>query len=222
MKTLKAISPRQIKILDFIISEVERKGYPPSVREIGLAVDLRSSSTVHNHLYQLEKKGYIRRDPTKPRAIMILKYSDDRDYIGNGAFSHHFDEEDVFEEMVQLPVYGPVAAGEPIFADDNVEDRMSFPMRFIRDEGSFVLRVRGESMIGVGIMDGDYIIVAPQTFAQNGDIVIALIGDEATCKTFYREKNRVRLQPENPDMEPIYAENPMIIGKVIGVYRDMH
>ena len=124
--------------------------------------------------------------------------------------------------MVDLPVLGNVAAGEPIFADENVEDKITFPMRFVRDEGSFMLRIRGESMIKVGIMDGDYIIVAPQQTAQNGEIVVALIGDEATCKTFYFEKNMVRLQPENDDMEPIYVENPMIIGKVIGVYRDLH
>ncbi|MFM9412872.1 transcriptional repressor LexA [Peptococcus simiae] len=217
MQVKTALSARQVRILDFIIAEVEEKGYPPSVREIGEAVELKSSSTVHNHLNQLEKKGYIHRDPTKPRAIMILKNTDESDYQ-----PYTSDNNEVFEEMVGLPVYGTVAAGAPIFADENLEDRISMPMRFVRDEGAFMLRIHGESMIEVGIMDGDYIIVAPQPTAQNGDIIVALIGDEATCKTFYREKNRVRLQPENQTMEPIYAENPMVIGKVIGCYRDMH
>lgn len=214
MRSKTALSERQTRILNYIISEVEDHGYPPSVREIGFAVDLKSSSTVHNHLNQIERKGYIVRDPAKPRAIMILKRA-------NGTPYNSVAEPEI-EEMVELPVYGPVAAGAPIFADENIEDKMGFPMRFIRDEGSFVLRVRGESMIGVGINDGDYIIVAPRQVAQNGEIVIALIGDEATCKTYYREKNRVRLQPENPTMDPIYVENPMIIGKVIGLFRDMH
>lgn len=217
MQIKTALSARQVRILDFITAEVKEKGYPPSVREIGEAVDLKSSSTVHNHLNQLEKKGYIQRDPTKPRAIMILKNSDGSDYRSFAAVN-----EEVFEEMVGLPVYGAVAAGAPIFADENLEDRIAMPMRFIRDEGAFMLRIRGESMIDAGILDGDYIIVAPQPTAANGDIIVALIGDEATCKTYYREKNRIRLQPENPSMEPIYAENPMIIGKVIGCYRDMH
>lgn len=216
MKSRTALSARQERILDFIISEVEAKGYPPSVREIGHAVELKSSSTVHNHLNQLERKGYLRRDPTKPRAIMILKRSDDSDYASPSA------DQSVFEDIVDLPVYGKVAAGSPIFADENLEDRIGFPMRFIREEGAFMLRISGDSMTGVGIMDNDYIIVAPQQVAQNGEIVVALIGEEATCKTFYREKNRVRLQPENPNLEPIYAENPMIIGKVIGVFRDLH
>lgn len=216
MKSRTALSARQERILDFIISEVEAKGYPPSVREIGYAVELKSSSTVHNHLNQLERKGYIRRDPTKPRAIMILKRPDESDYVSPAA------EQSVFEDIVDLPVFGKVAAGSPIFADENLEDRIGFPMRFVREEGAFMLRISGDSMTGVGIMDGDYIIVAPQQVAQNGEIVVALIGEEATCKTFYREKNRVRLQPENPHLEPIYAENPMIIGKVVGVYRDLH
>lgn len=214
MRSKTALSERQVRILDYIIDEVESRGYPPSVREIGEAVELKSSSTVHNHLNQIERKGYISRDPAKPRAIMILKRPNGTPY--NGAL------EAPGEEMVELPVYGPVAAGAPIFADENIEDKIGFPMRFIRDEGCFILRVQGESMIGVGINDGDYIIVAPRQVAQNGEIVIALIGDEATCKTYYREKHRVRLQPENPTMDPIYVENPMIIGKVVGLFRDMH
>lgn len=219
MKKIKGLSARQENILEYIISEVEEKGYPPSVREIGHAVALQSSSTVHNHLNQLEKKGFIQRDPAKPRAIMILKRADETPYVPMGSGQ---EEAEATEEIVNLAVYGTVAAGEPIFADDNLEDEIGFPMRFVRDEGSFMLRIRGESMINVGIMDGDLIIVAPRQTASNGEIVVVLIGDEATCKTYYREKNRVRLQPENDTMEPIYAENPMIIGKVIGLYRDMH
>lgn len=215
----KPLTPRQQNILQFIINEVETRGYPPAVREIGREVGLSSSSTVHAHLTTLEKKGYIQRDPTKPRAIMILRNPDGSAFNIAGEV---LPVDSSHDEMVDLPVLGNVAAGEPIFADENVEDKITFPMRFVRDEGSFMLRIRGESMIKVGIMDGDYIIVAPQQTAQNGEIVVALIGDEATCKTFYFEKNMVRLQPENDEMEPIYVENPMIIGKVIGVYRDLH
>ena len=215
----KPLTPRQQNILQFIINEVETRGYPPAVREIGREVGLSSSSTVHAHLTTLENKGYIQRDPTKPRAIMILRNPDGSAFNIAGEVPP---VDSTHDEMVDLPVLGNVAAGEPIFADENVEDKITFPMRFVRDEGSFMLRIRGESMIKVGIMDGDYIIVAPQQTAQNGEIVVALIGDEATCKTFYFEKNMVRLQPENDDMEPIYVENPMIIGKVIGVYRDLH
>lgn len=215
----KPLTPRQQNILNFIIKEVETRGYPPAVREIGREVGLSSSSTVHAHLTTLEKRGYIQRDPTKPRAIMIIRNADGSPFtLGSDAPV----ADSAHDEIVDLPVLGNVAAGEPIFADENVEDKISFSMRFVRNEGSFMLRIRGESMIKAGIMDGDYIIVAPQQTAQNGEIVVALIGDEATCKTFYYEKNMVRLQPENDEMEPIYVENPMIIGKVVGVYRDLH
>lgn len=220
MKNPSALSIRQVSILEFIIDEVEQRGYPPSVREIGLAVGLQSSSTVHNHLNQIERKGYIQRDATKPRAIAILKRADESAYVPFSSESES-NSSDV-EEMVNLPVFGAVAAGVPIFADDSIEDQISLPMRFVRDEGAFMLRVKGESMIGVGIMDGDYVIVAPRQSAKNGDVVVALIGDEATCKTYYREKHQIRLQPENPTMEPIFVQNPMIIGQVIGVFRDMH
>ena len=213
------LTPRQAGILEYIIEEVSNKGYPPAVREIGRHVGLQSSSTVHAHLTTLEERGYIKRDPAKPRAIMVLRYPDGTPFV---ASSEGLLVEEDFDEMVNLPVLGNVAAGEPIFADENVEDTITFSMRFVRNEGSFMLRIRGNSMVNIGIMDGDYIIVGPQQTAQNGDVVVALIGDEATCKTFYHERNTVRLQPENDEMEPIYVENPMIIGKVIGVYRDMH
>lgn len=217
MKSSSKISDRQKSILDYIISEVAFKRIPPTVREIGEAVGLQSSSTVHNHLTQLEHKGYIFRDPAKPRSITVLKN------VEGEPIEDFQNQQDVQnEEMVALPVYGNVAAGVPIFADESLEDTISLPMRFIRNEGAFMLRIRGDSMIGVGIFDGDYVIVAPQVDAYNGQIVVALIGDEATCKSYYKEKNQIRLQPENPDMDPIYAINPQIIGIVIGLFRDMH
>ena len=210
-----ALTKRQIAILDFIIQQIRLKGYPPSVREIGEAVGLQSSSTVHSHLTQLEQKGYIKRDPTKPRAIMILKdTSGDEDF-----YTTPSTEANTFEEMVTLPLIGQVAAGQPILAEENVEDTIPFPMRFIRHNDSFLLKVRGDSMINVGIFDGDLIIVAPCQTADNGDIVVALIEDEATVKTFYKEKSRIRLQPENDTMAPIYADDDQILGKVIALFR---
>ena len=215
MTKSQALTKRQIAILDFIIQQIRIKGYPPSVREIGEAVGLQSSSTVHSHLTQLEQKGYIKRDPTKPRAIMILKDSSgDEDFYTTPSA-----ENDTFEEMVSLPLVGQVAAGQPILAEENVEDTIPFPMRFIRHNDSFLLKVKGDTMINVGIFDGDLIIVAPAQVAANGEIVVALIDDEATVKTFYKEKGRIRLQPENDSMEPIYATDVQILGKVIGLFR---
>ena len=215
MTKSQALTKRQITILDFIIQQIRIKGYPPSVREIGEAVGLQSSSTVHSHLTQLEQKGYIKRDPTKPRAIMILKDSNgDEDFYTTPSA-----ENDTFEEMISLPLVGQVAAGQPILAEENVEDTIPFPMRFIRHNDSFLLKVKGDSMINVGIFDGDLIIVAPTQVANNGEIVVALIDDEATVKTFYKEKGRIRLQPENDSMEPIYATDVQILGKVIGLFR---
>lgn len=212
-KTL-TLTKRQAEILDYIVRQINLKGYPPSVREIGEAVGLQSSSTVHNHLTQLEQKGYIRRDPTKPRAIMILKTNDEMD-----AF---YEEEKPFDEMINVPVIGAVAAGTPILATQNVEDTITFPMHLIRNNNAFMLRVKGESMINAGILDGDLLIVTPQKVANNGDIVVAVIGDEATVKTFYREKGRIRLQPENDTMDPIYVTEVELAGKVTGLFRTMH
>ena len=208
------LSNRQAEILDYIVKQINLKGYPPSVREIGEAVGLQSSSTVHNHLTQLEQKGYIRRDPTKPRAIMILKTNDEME-----AF---YEEDTPFDEMINVPIIGCVAAGTPILASQNVEDTITFPMHLIRNNNSFMLKVKGDSMINVGIYDGDLLIVSPQKVANNGDIVVALIGEEATVKTFYREKGRIRLQPENDAMEPIYATDVELAGKVTGLFRNMH
>lgn len=207
------LSKRQVAILDYIVKQISLKGYPPSVREIGEAVGLQSSSTVHNHLTQLEEKGYIRRDPTKPRAIMILKTNDEMD-----AF---YEEDKPFDEMINVPLIGSVAAGTPILASQNIEDTMTLPMHLVRTNNAFMLTVKGDSMINVGIYDGDLLIVSPQKVANNGDIVVAVIGDEATVKTFYREKNRIRLQPENDYMEPIYATDVVIAGKVTGLFRSM-
>lgn len=210
----RGLSKRQAEILDYIVRQITVKGYPPSVREIGEAVGLQSSSTVHNHLTQLEQKGYIRRDPTKPRAIMILKANDE--------MKAYYEEEKPFDEMINVPLIGTVAAGAPILASQNVEDTITFPMHLVRNNNAFMLRVKGDSMINAGIFEGDLLIVSPQKVANNGDIVVAVIGDEATVKTFYREKDRIRLQPENDSMEPIYVTEVELAGKVTGLFRAMH
>lgn len=207
------ISSRQQAILDFIRNEVRLKGYPPSVREIGEAVGLASSSTVHGHLDRLEKKGFIRRDPTKPRAIELLG-SLDQD--GNeSSFSH---------TVARVPVVGKVTAGEPILATENIEDYFPLPIEMVRDDNQvFMLTVQGESMIEAGIHNGDYVIVRQQQTANNGDIVVAMTDDnEATVKTFYKEKDHIRLQPENSTMEPIRLNHVTILGKVVGLFRDLH
>ncbi len=200
------LSPRQRQILEFIRSEVMKKGYPPSVREVGQAVGLSSSSTVHAHLGKLEEKGYIRRDPTKPRAIELL----DR---ANG--------EQIRKDIVQVPVVGRVTAGAPILAVENIDDYFPMPKEFAGDGETFMLKVRGNSMIEAGIFDSDYVVVRRQSHAENGDIVVALLEDEATVKRFFRETNHVRLQPENPHMQPILVRDVQILGKVIGVFRKL-
>lgn len=197
------LSNRQVEILNFIKRELQKKGYPPSVREIGKAVGLSSSSTVHGHLSHLEEKGYIKRDPTKPRAIEVLG--------GNSNF--------VRKEIVNVPIIGKVTAGQPILAVENIEDTFPLPADFIKNDTVFILSIRGESMINAGILDNDYVIVRQQNQALNGDIVVALLEDEATVKTFYKEKDYIRLQPENNFMDPIYARDVKILGKVIGVFR---
>ncbi|HHZ16963.1 MAG TPA: transcriptional repressor LexA [Peptococcaceae bacterium] len=198
------LTERQKEILAFIKKELKSKGYPPAVREIGKAVGLSSSSTVHNHLNQLEKKGYIKRDPTKPRAIEVL------------------DDVRVTKEMVNVPVVGKVTAGMPILAVENIEDTFPLPFEFTRSDEVFMLNVSGDSMINCGILDGDMVIVRKQPIAQNGDIVVALIEDEATVKRFYRTSDYVRLVPENKSYEPIIVrdlEQFQILGKVIGLIR---
>ncbi|RAP78210.1 transcriptional repressor LexA [Paenibacillus montanisoli] len=203
------LSNRQQAILEFIKTEVREKGYPPSVREIGEAVGLASSSTVHGHLDRLEKKGLIRRDPTKPRAIEILDGEDN--------------EIPFPLAIAKVPVVGKVTAGVPITATENIEDYFPLPADKVGDHNVFILNVIGESMIDAGIHNGDYVIVRQQQTALNGDIVVAMTeDDEATVKTFYREKDHIRLQPENATMEPIRLRNVSILGKVIGLFRDIH
>ncbi|MGN7456938.1 transcriptional repressor LexA [Paenibacillus pasadenensis] len=204
------VSNRQQAILDFIKNEVRDKGYPPSVREIGEAVGLASSSTVHGHLDRLEKKGLIRRDPTKPRAIEILDGDSPTELPFPTAVS-------------KIPVVGKVTAGMPITATENIEEYFPLPAHFVGDHDVFMLSVIGDSMIEAGIHSGDYVIVRQQSSATNGDIVVAMTeDDEATVKTFYKEKDHIRLQPENASMEPIRLKNVSILGKVIGLFRDIH
>jgi repressor LexA len=202
------MSNRQNSILEFIKNEVRDKGYPPSVREIGEAVGLASSSTVHGHLDRLEKKGLIRRDPTKPRAIEILGDNDDDAFY---RFS---------SSIRQIPIVGKVTAGVPITATENIEEYFPLPINMVGDQPVFMLSVMGDSMIEAGIHDGDYVIVRQQPTAINGDIVVAMTEEnEATVKTFYKERDHIRLQPENASMQPILLPNVSILGKVIGLIR---
>lgn len=205
------VSSRQQAILEFIRSEVRLKGYPPSVREIGEAVGLASSSTVHGHLDRLEKKGFIRRDPTKPRAIELLGQEDSENL---GLFAH---------SVARVPVIGKVTAGVPITATENIEDYFPLPQHYAGEGEIFMLSVVGDSMIDAGIHSGDYVIVRKQQTANNGEIVVAMTeDDEATVKTFYKEKDHIRLQPENATMEPLRLKHVTILGKVVGLFRDLH
>lgn len=197
------ITSKQQEILDYIKSEILKKGYPPTVREICETVNLKSTSSVHAHLETLEKNGYIRRDPTKPRAIEIC---DDSFQM-------------VRTEMVSIPIVGNVAAGQPILAEENIQDYFPIPADMVPKGDSFILNVRGDSMINIGILNGDRVLVNSCNTAVNGDIVVALIDDSATVKTFYKENGHIRLQPENDAMDPIIVENCQILGKVFGVFR---
>ncbi|MFD0771255.1 transcriptional repressor LexA [Bacillus sp. CGMCC 1.60114] len=206
---MEKLTKRQQDIFDFIKQKVQEKGYPPSVREIGQAVGLASSSTVHGHLSRLEEKGYIRRDPTKPRAIEILE----NDRIETNT-----------QPVVHVPIVGKVTAGLPITAVESVEEHFPLPANLVSGSDQvFMLRISGDSMIDAGILDGDLVVVRQQQSAYNGEIVVALTEDnEATVKRFYKEKDHFRLQPENPSLEPIILDNVSVIGKVIGVYRHLH
>ncbi len=197
------ISNKQREILEYIKHEILNKGYPPAVREICEAVDLKSTSSVHSHLETLEKNGYIRRDPTKPRAIEII---DENFNLTR-------------REVVNVPMVGRVAAGQPILAVENIDSYFPIPTEFMPNQESFMLKVKGESMINAGILDGDQILVQKQDNARNGDIVVALVDDSATVKTFYKEDGHIRLQPENDTMDPIIVEDCAILGKVFGVFR---
>lgn len=197
------ITDKQREILEYIKSEILHKGYPPAVREICTAVHLKSTSSVHSHLETLEKNGYIRRDPTKPRAIEII--------------------DDTFNltrrETVNVPMLGQVAAGQPILAVENIDNYFPIPAEMLPNAETFMLKVKGESMINAGILDGDYILVEEKHTARNGDMVVALVDDSATVKTFYKEDGHIRLQPENDTMEPIIVPDCQILGEVIGVFR---
>lgn len=206
------ITKRQQQIYDYIRSYQEEKGYPPSVREMAAAVGLSSPSTVHAHLNALEERGLIKRDRTKPRAIEVFNEDGSSAKQNSGA-------ETETRGSITLPLVGRVAAGMPILAEQNIEDTFTVPTEIATDASSFILEVHGESMINVGIYNGDYIIVREQHSATNGEIIVAMIDGEATVKTFYKEQGRVRLQPENDTMEPIYADNPTILGKVVALMR---
>lgn len=197
------ISKKQLEILEYIKSQILERGFPPAVREICEAVNLKSTSSVHSHLETLEKNGYIKRDPTKPRAIEIL--------------------DDTFNltrrEMVNVPLVGRVAAGEPLLAQENIENYFPIPMEFMPNKQTFMLTVKGESMINAGILDGDMVLVEEAQTASNGEMVVALVEDGATVKRFYKEEGVYRLQPENDFMDPIIVKEVSIMGKVIGVFR---
>ncbi|MGG7059750.1 transcriptional repressor LexA [Clostridium nigeriense] len=195
-------SDKQLEIYEFLKIYTENKGYPPSVREICEAVNLRSTSTVHGHLKRLEKKGLIRRDPTKPRALEIIEMSNNK------------------KEMLNIPIIGKVTAGAPILATENIEDTFPIPIDYVKhNDELFILKVTGNSMIKAGINDGDYAIIEKAQTAQNGEIIVALIENEATIKTFYKEKDHIRLQPENDSLSPIIVEDCSILGKLVGLFR---
>ena len=198
------LSERQQEILEFVNQHVDANGYPPTVREIGQAVGLHSSSTVHAHLANLEKIGLLRRDPTKPRAIELL-----------------VDKAKKAIKQTGLPLVGQVAAGEPILAEENIEDYLEVPDVIGGETGDYILRVRGDSMIGAGILENDYVVVRPAEIADDGEIVVALIDDEATVKSFYREKDKVRLEPANKAYKPIRTTDVTLLGRVVGVFRSV-
>jgi repressor LexA len=207
------LTGRQQQIWDFLVDYVGRLGYPPTVREIGEAVGLASPSTVHAHLANLERAGLLRRDPTKPRALELLG-------------EHRREPASELRGVQRLPLVGEIAAGGPLLAEENVEDHVAVPDLVTHGGADFLLRVKGDSMVNCGILDGDIVVVRRQDTARDGEIVVALAGDdesadEATVKRFYREADRVRLQPENDAMEPIYARHVQILGKVVGVFRTL-
>ena len=213
------LNKREKSILKYISKQIEKNGYPPSVREIGKAVGLSSTATVHGYLSRLEEKGYVKKENQKGRTLRLLK-----DENGENVTKKRKEEAKNFytgRELVDVPVIGKITAGAPILAVENVTDTFPIPIDFVGNSESFMLTVRGESMIEAGILDGDYILIRKQNTAENGQIVVALIEDEATVKTFYKENGHIRLQPENSTMDPIIVPNCDILGKVIGVFRKM-
>lgn len=218
METLKE---RERKILTYMKNEIKKKGYPPTVREMCTALDIKSTSTTHKDLENLERKGYIKKDPSKPRALMIMD-----SVTGSGKEDISLDDQSILyterTDVVDIPIVGRIAAGTPILAEQNIEDSFPVPSRFLSKGNNFMLTVRGESMIEVGIFDGDYILVQEQHTANNGDIVVAMVDgfeSEATVKTFYKENGHIRLQPENQSMSPIILSDVKILGLVKGVFR---
>ena len=209
------LNKREKAILKFIEKQVIEDGYPPSVREIGKAVGLNSTATVHGYLAKLKDKGYIKKEDKKGRTLKLLK--------GSSGEAIKSADKDFYtqKELIDVPLVGKITAGEPILAVENISDTFPIPIDFVGNSDCFMLTVRGESMIEAGILNGDYILVRKQNNAINGEIVVALIEDEATVKTFYKEKDHIRLQPQNPTMEPIIVPNCEILGKVIGVFRKM-
>ena len=213
-KSTVELNKREKAILKFIEKQITNVGYAPSVREIGKAVGLSSTATVHGYLAKLEKKGYIKKENQKGRTLRLLK---------GGNLEKKQEEKDIYtsKELVEVPVIGKITAGEPILAVENITDTFPIPIDFVGNSESFMLTVRGESMIEAGILDGDYILVKKQNTANNGEIVVALIGEEATVKTFYKEDGHIRLQPQNSTMDPIIVPDCQIPGKVAGVFRKM-
>jgi repressor LexA len=202
MDLVKDLTKRQREIFDYISRYLGRHGYPPTVREIGKAVGLHSSSTVHAHLSKLESLGVLKRDPSKPRALEVMVERAKKAVRPSG-----------------LPLVGQVAAGEPILAEENIEDYLDVPDVVGGEDGDYILRVRGDSMKDAGILEGDFVVVRPTERARDGEIVVALVGDEATVKRFFKERDHIRLQPENPEMDPIRSSDVQVIGKVVGVFR---
>ena len=215
MGTRAETSRKERAILKFIEEQVTENGYPPSVREIGKAIGLSSTATVHAYLAKLEKQGFIKKQDKKGRTLKVVKGTDGKP-IKNATKDFY-----VQKELVDVPIIGKITAGQPILAVENVTDTFPIPIDFVGNSESFMLTVRGESMIEAGILDGDYILVKKQNDARNGEIVVALIGEEATVKTFYKEKDHIRLQPENSSMDPIIVPDCQILGKVAGVFRKM-
>lgn len=219
------LKDREQRILDYMKEEIRQKGYPPTVREICSALNIKSTSTAHKDIDSLVKQGYIKKDPSKPRALMVVDNAAETPQSGTDSAAGQYlsaNEGVSHAEVVDIPVIGRIAAGTPILAEQNIDDSFPVPARFIGSNPSFMLTVRGESMIEAGIMDGDYILVEQQNTARNGDIVVAMVDgfeSEATVKTFYKEADHIRLQPENSSMSPIIVKDAKILGKVKGVFR---
>jgi repressor LexA len=218
---MEALKDRERKILTYMKDEIKKKGYPPTVREMCTALGIKSTSTTHKDLENLEMKGYIKKDPAKPRALMIIDPETGKSF-GESEAAEPAREQTERADVVDVPVIGRIAAGTPILAEQNIDDTIPVPARFLPKGNSFMLTVRGESMVEAGIMDGDYILVHQQNTANNGDIVVAMVDgfeSEATVKTFYKESGHIRLQPENQNMSPIIVSDVKILGLVKGVFR---